>query len=79
MDVDSLFRSVFQKDTFFEIVGAKIYEDFRDFTIEPWALSAAAAASNNGQTSETRLISYDLSKSVAFTKQTVHVQQSMVR
>ena len=29
VDVDSLFKSVFENDNFFEIVGSKAYEEFR--------------------------------------------------
>ena len=71
MDVDALFRSVFKNDNFFEIVGAKIYDDFRNFTIQPWA-------TNHTTGLETRLITYDLSKSIAFSKQNVHVEQTQV-
>ena len=71
MDVDSLFKSVFKNDNFFEIVGAKIYDEFRNFTIDPWAA--------NSQTGlDSRVITYDLSKSIAFTKQNVHVEQTQV-
>ena len=36
-DVDSLYKSVFANDTFFEIVGSKSYEHFRNFQCSPWA------------------------------------------
>ncbi len=35
-DVDSLFKSVFENDTFFEIVGSKSYEQFRNYRCSPW-------------------------------------------
>ena len=71
MDVDALFRSVFRNDNFFEIVGAKVYDDFRNFTINPWTASPGTGL-------DARLITYDLSKSIAFSKQNVHVEQSQV-
>lgn len=36
-DVDSLYKSVFENETFFEIVGAKTYEEFRNYSCTPWA------------------------------------------
>ena len=35
-DVDSLYKSVFGNETFFEIVGAQAYEEFRHFRCSPW-------------------------------------------
>jgi hypothetical protein len=40
-DVDSLYRNMFENDNFFEIVGSKSYEQFRNFRCVPWTESGS--------------------------------------
>jgi len=71
-DVDSLYKNVFDNDTFFEIVGSKSYEHFRNFQCSPWAQNRETGLFE-------REMSYDISKTIAFSRQNVLVEQTQLR
>lgn len=73
-DVDSLYKSVFGNDSFFEIVCSKCYEELKSFEVTPWS----SPGGGPGGVQE-RLMRYEISKYIAFSRQVVQVQQTQVR
>ncbi|TRY76208.1 hypothetical protein TCAL_05682 [Tigriopus californicus] len=71
-DVDSLFKSVFENDTFFEIVGSKAYEEFRHYQCSSWAQGRSTGLLE-------RTMRYEMSKHIAFSRQNVSVEQTQIR
>ena len=71
-DVDSLYRHVFDNDTFFEIVGSKAYEEFKNYSCEPWVASRTDGLLE-------RTMKYEISKNIAFSRQNVSVEQTQVQ
>lgn len=71
-DVDSLYKHVFDNDTFFEIVGSKAYEEFKNYFCEPWATSRTDGL-------QERTMKYEISKNIAFSRQNVSVEQTQVQ
>ncbi len=71
-DVDSLYRSVFANDDFFEILSSKVYDELRSFSITPW--SAVTSVSGPSE----RTIRYEFTKYIAFSRQVVQLQQKQV-
>ncbi len=72
IDVDSLFRSVFDNDNFFEIVCSKSYEELRDFACTPWTRSRASGLLE-------RRMSYQIVKWIALSRQNVLVEQTQAK
>ena len=67
-DIDSLYRSVFENDTFFEIVTQQTYDDVKNFSITNWATSALSGERR-------RKMSYEFPKTIAFSRHEIHIEQ----
>ena len=67
-DIDSLYRSVFENDTFFEIVTQQTYDDVKNFSITDWGTSALSGERR-------RKMSYEFPKTIAFSRHEIHIEQ----
>ena len=73
VDVDSLFKSVFGNNDFFEILSGKVYDELKSFEVTQWA----ADRSTSGLAERT--VRYEIAKYIAFSRQVVQVEQRQVR
>lgn len=68
VDVDSLYKSVFENDTFFEIVTGKNYGEIHNYEVSPW--------SKNEETGLVeRIMHYEFPKTIAFSRHNLVVDQ----
>ena len=74
-DVDSLFKSVFGNDDFFEIISGKVYDELRSFEVTPWSSSRGGGGGGLAE----RTVRYEITKYIAFSRQVVQVEQTQVR
>lgn len=70
MSVKKLYKSMFESDTFFEIVGRKQYDKFNNFKLTPWT--------PNEEDKLSRIMTYTFDKTIAFSRNTVSAHQTQV-
>ena len=66
-DVDSLYRSIFENETFFEIVTKKTYDDVRNFCVTAWT--------TNNASERRRRMAYEFPKTIAFSRHEIRIEQ----
>ena len=66
-DVDSLYRSIFENETFFEIVTKKTYDDVKNFGVTAWNAS-------HGNERRRKMV-FEFPKTIAFTRNEIRMEQ----
>ena len=68
-DVDSLYRSIFENETFFEIVTKKTYDDVKNFGVTAWN------ASHGNGNERRRKMAFEFPKTIAFSRHEIRMEQ----